>query len=337
MTMTDQPMAIPWRFGGTWEAFLQTHGKPPGADPSEVVKCLFAIDELWPEAGDNILRGPIRGEYASRALVELGRSLNAVRACSGFDRLLCRLKKMTQGAHAELITAATLIRLGLEIRLEVSVGNRVLDAAIDHRSTTIYVEVTAPNRSKSAEEQERLQWHLIEALRDAGRGFGIFIEFFDDPAEALVAELIATVREHSSSTEWVYLRQSARYRRIPTSPGNNDQFEVVSPGIDRRTERVVREEYDQLVNGAPNLLVIDMSTIGSSVFEWRDAIVRLLQPTKNRRISAVALFESLFSGRLWWVISNPYAHHPIPPDVLDAIRTLEMSADDRKSNSSPTP
>jgi hypothetical protein len=285
---------------------------------------LRAVGELWPEA-----LSTMKGLYPACGLIDLGRLLNLVRPHDTFEKLLPRLKSLNQGAHAELIVAGSLIEKGLTIRLGAPCDGKVLDIAIENASGRVFVEITAPLKSKGTVEQERLTLDLATRLNAEAGDFSIAIEFTDDPTLEVIEALLAKLPTDASE-EWQAVGDSARFRRWLAAPESR-VLSVEYPGIDFRTEKILRMKAEQLAKTAPNILVIDMSAIGGSIAEWLDASRRLLQPTKNRRIGAVVLFRSLYSAhldrgyRLWWIVENPHAYMPIPKNILEVFRDFDES------------
>ena len=60
-------------------------------------------------------------------------------------------------------------------------------------------------------------------------------------------------------------------------------------------------------------------------------MARLLQPSRNRKVGAVAFFEQGCVGppeairRRWRVLINPHAHVQIPEVLLDGLESLDES------------
>lgn len=295
----------------------------------EAIHALRTVAELWPEAISDS-----RGMYAACALIELGKALIRTRACPGFDALLPRLKKLDQGAHAELIVASALMEKGLQVRLDVPCNGSVLDLAIENDARLVYVEITAPLESEYLARQRELSIEFGLRLDHASEGFSVEVEFAEDLTHELVDTLLDRLSsEHSG--EWQTISSTVRFRRWP-SPADSQVRSIAYPGVDRRTEKIIRRKPDQLSTDVPNIVVIDVRSIGASVVEWLSATRRILQPTKNRRIGAVVLFQSFFSihldrgYRLWWVVENPHASCPVPPEILHTFAALDASAQIRK-------
>lgn len=319
----DDGNGLPDALGGSWLQFVEIWcgGHAPGFESAVAIDALKVVGELWPES----ISGT-RGLYPACGLIELGRWMSAVRNCEGFDALLPRLKRQDQGAHAELIVAGSLIRSGLRVRLDVPCQNHILDLAVEDSSGPVFVEVTAPLVSDSLEAQQRLIHKLMLRLGSSTECFSVFIEFTEDVTQELVEAVLAQLPT-DESREWKSAG-STRFRRWP-SPLEQREFGIDWPNIDVRTERIVHEKSKQLAKDTANVIAIDMTSLGASVSEWLASIRRLFQPAKNRRIGAIVLFQSFFSPvldrgyRLWWVVENPHATHPIPGSTIRAFRRLD--------------
>lgn len=316
---------LPKSLGGSWQEFVSQWcgGHPPGYEPATSIQALSTVEELWPEA----INPHRRGLHAAAALIELGRLLSLTCRLTGFAGLLRRLKVGNQGAHSELIVAGSLLDAGREVVLGVQCGSSVLDLGIIDNEKMIYVEVVAPVRSEQLELQSRWALELGMQLDAARRGFSIAIQFLDDPRREDIEALVPLI-PRAKTSDWIELNSAVRYRRWP-SDNHEGEFEIEWPGIDRRAEKIIRRKCEQLSRDVPNILVIEMSAIGGSVPEWLQATSKLFQPTLNRRLGAVVMYESLFSVRLdrgyrlWWVIENPYALVRIPAAVLKLFASFD--------------
>jgi len=92
---------------------------------------------------------------------------------------------------------------------------------------------------------------------------------------------------------------------------------IVTVGIpfaDQRAKEVLEGEYHQLTTHFPNIIVIDLSGVPKGMENWPVYIKRRLQPSINRKISAVILSGSVNAKRVetqtFWIL-NPHAHHKI--------------------------
>jgi hypothetical protein len=100
---------------------------------------------------------------------------------------------------------------------------------------------------------------------------------------------------------------------------------------DVRAKRVFNEEYHQFSPSVSNVLVVNVCAASDGMKLWPGEMARLLQPTRNRKVGAVAFFEQGSLGlpeairRRWRVLVNPHAHLPIPERLLAGIESLDES------------
>ncbi len=66
---------------------------------------------------------------------------------------------------------------------------------------------------------------------------------------------------------------------------------------------------------------------------WWPLVLRWFQPSRNRRVGAIVLYErgAMFDPQYairqrWRVIENPYAYMPVPRSLISAIGALDESA-----------
>jgi hypothetical protein len=322
---------IPSAFGGTWQAFVKNwcSGHAPGYEPAIAIKALRVLGGLWPEA----IESSLRGMYYAAHQIELGMHLSQVRPYPGFEDLLARLRLKDHGARAELVVAASLISEGLPIRLGAPCESKLIDIAIDTPANPVFIEVVSPEVSMKQADEDKLVSKLRSDLGTAAQGHSILIEFSEDPTSQLVDALISAVHLDASGV-WQNVNQSARFRRWPATAASS-AFNIAWPGSYDRAEKIVRRKCEQLSRDVPNVIAIDMSANASSIFEWRSSVRRLLQPSKNQRIGAVALYETMYSSfldracRAWWIIENPYALQPIPKEVIHVFESLDETANVR--------
>ena len=251
--------------------------------------------------------------------------------CVGFAALLPRLKRLDQGAHAQLVVASALIGQGLQVRLDVPCGGSVLDLAIENEAGPVYVEVTAPLESAHLTRQRELCLEFGVLLDHANRGFSVEVEFTEDLTREAVTHAMLSRLSSEHSGNWQTIGTVARFRRWP-SPEETQVRSIAYPGVDRRAEQIIKRKSEQLSGAVPNVIAIRVviGSIGASVAEWLSATKRLLQPTKHRRIGAVVLFQSLFSvhldrGYRLWDGRDSHATCPVPAAILHAFVALDES------------
>jgi hypothetical protein len=322
----DAELSLPEVLGGTWGSFVAQwcNGHSPGYPAVVAVEALRTVADVCPD-----LITENRSMHAAAGLIALGKALGTLRGRSGFDALLRRLRKLDQGAHAELIVASSLVERGLRVHLDVPCGSHVLDLGIESEGRLVYVEVTAPLQSEQLARQHASIVELGFYIDRTNPGLNVEIEFMEDLTPALVNALLERLAAEQSGV-WQTPSSAVRFRRWPSQDASPIRS-IGYPGIDRRAEKILRRKSEQLSMEVPSIVVIDVGAIGASVAEWRSAIQRMLQPTKNRRISAVVLFQSFYSAhldrgyRLWWVIDNVNATQRVPAHILDTFASLDES------------
>jgi hypothetical protein len=100
---------------------------------------------------------------------------------------------------------------------------------------------------------------------------------------------------------------------------------------DTRAKRIFNEEYHQFSNAVPNVLVVNVCAVSDGMKEWPTQMSRLLQPSRNRRVSAVAFFDQAVMGpperivRRWRILTNPHAHFQVPESVLAGLESIDES------------
>ena len=76
-----------------------------------------------------------------------------------------------------------------------------------------------------------------------------------------------------------------------------------------------------------NILVMDVTGVTGGMKKWIEIIDKCLQPTQNRRFSAVIFFsEGFYVDKLdikqtWKQLINKYSYMKAPQDLLDLIAT----------------
>ena len=100
------------------------------------------------------------------------------------------------------------------------------------------------------------------------------------------------------------------------------------PTTDERVHRLLSGELQHFSSEERNMLVINVGAVPGGI-KWLPLIERWFQPTRNRRVGAVVLFEQPLDGtplairQHWRVSENPYAYAPIPSALTYAIRTCD--------------
>ena len=103
------------------------------------------------------------------------------------------------------------------------------------------------------------------------------------------------------------------------------------PVTDTRAKRLLYGESPHFSRDEMNVLVMDVTSVVSSLKVWSQLIEKCFQPEQNRRFGAIVLFSAGITGEKmsalqeWKVVRNPYAYKPIPESLLEKILTPESS------------
>lgn len=102
---------------------------------------------------------------------------------------------------------------------------------------------------------------------------------------------------------------------------------------DERAQRLLGKELSHFSSAERNILVVRVSNVPGGMKWWWPLILRWFQPSRNRRVGAVILYDQaqigdarLATRQRWRVIENPYAYRPVPRSLIDAIGDLDESA-----------
>jgi hypothetical protein len=95
---------------------------------------------------------------------------------------------------------------------------------------------------------------------------------------------------------------------------------------------VFNGEYHHFSEQVANVLVVNVCAVTDGMVSWPQAMARLLQPERNRKVGAVVFFHQGSLGppeairRRWRVLVNPHAHLPVPDGLLTGLESLDESA-----------
>jgi hypothetical protein len=287
-------------------------------------------------------------------MIELGLLLNACHLLDGFPSVFHRLinENEHRSAYSELVVVATLQRLGHPARFEPPLEGKVLDALCEVGEDRVYIEVVAPEQPEAATEQQDRVDRLTAEVTSRISRCRVEIEIYSEiTTESMVA--IAAAIETAEPSTWTLVESLARLRRVdagqplpPTFDGDGAhvticgeetiQGESTSIAVrwessDARAKRVFNEEYHQFSHTVPNVLVVNVTGVSDGMMVWPAEMARLLQPTRNRKVGAVAFFQEGIVGppdgvcRRWRVLVNPHAHHPVPEVLVSGFESLDES------------
>jgi hypothetical protein len=345
-------LAVPWpTFVAEW-----CLGVEPLVSPDELTRALEALERLWPEYLDELEASGARGLLQVHPAARVGSILASCEALPGFAPILARIKLGERAALSELIFADALLGLGIVPVLEPALGNNKLDVGIPYEGETIYAEVVTPGRGDAISEAQEQISGISRAL--VPRCVGLSVELLLTPSAALgsIAAIAAAVESApvaESIQELPGIGQLLK-RPAPATPtfspsipyperrpvlgamGAEIQSGVPTaiaavrlPIDDERAQRVLAGELHHFQAEQTNLLVMDVTQVVGGSGSWRDLILRCFQPTRNRRIGAVILFEGSSVGpkvarwERWLVLRNPHALRKPPESLLNQIERLD--------------
>lgn len=250
--------------------------------------------------------------------------------------------------------------LGYEPSLEPPCEGKVLDARCEVDGVQVFFEVRAPRFSDAFHDASKAVQDLKNALQAAVSDCRLEVEIFEPLTRESQEAIVAAARTADDGV-WVAVEGAARIRKIATGsplPPNFDgdgtqvrmagDTNVKGPGMslvirwennDDRAKRLFNAEYEHFSKRVANVLVMNAAPAGG-LRRWTQPIQRLLQPGRNRKVGAVALFDGGMLGppeairRRWHVIVNLHAHHAIPARLVDDLRSLDES---RYFGLEPTP
>lgn len=320
--------------------------------PDDVALSLSTLGELWPDKLRSVADQPERGAGMVAPVIEVGRLLASCRRCTNFDKVLHRLRHGERSACAELVLVDGLLRLEYFPSFEAPLRGSVLDATCVVDGLPVYFEVVAPEESDKAADRAKMVRELQDLLRSNLSGCRVEVELFEaakcDPPRILDAVQAAEV------STWTEVADMARIRRIdsgqqllPVFDGSGTQIilgdgatiQDASTGVvtrwesaDQRAKRIFNDEYEHFSEGVPNVLVINMSAVGSEWRTWPQQIGRLFQLDRNRNVGAAAFFRQGILAKVgvpeairrdWNTIVNPYARVAVPEILLRGMKSLD--------------
>jgi hypothetical protein len=99
---------------------------------------------------------------------------------------------------------------------------------------------------------------------------------------------------------------------------------------DERAKRLLYAESHHFSPDHINVLVINATSVPGGIKTWTPLIRCALQPTQNRRFSAIILFsvgiggEKMGTLETWTAITNSHAYCPIPEKFLQRVVNEEI-------------
>jgi hypothetical protein len=307
-----------------WESFLRDWclGVDPGYEQVHAVRALRALESLWPEVLTELYGGGGRGVGAVGYPIHLGSALADTSDCVNFRSVLRRARGGERGAVSELQFAAKCRRAGFKPKLEIDIGGKCLDLAIDVEDTTVYVEVVTPEKSDLDKDAADRVARAQDVLAPREGEF-LEVELLVFPSDEVVAAVRSGI-EASEIGEAVEIAGVARWRRDRLVEGGS-RGEFKWPSHEHRAERLIRSEYHHLTARVPYLLVANVSATLMPPAGWAAAFDRAFQPSRNRKLGAAVAYQDYVAaaGFRWTsemaIRTNPHATYPIPQPLITAL------------------
>lgn len=346
---------LPPALATSWEAFESNWclNSGLGYEREVIAASLDAVQRMLPARLDALISNSGRGPAIVAPVVEIGRMLAACEHLPSFGEVLHRLKGDERSAYSELVLVSALNALGYPAVFAPPLDGRVLDAECCVDERRVLFEVVVPDRSDSNVTRQQAVSLLSAQLQKTISACRVEIEVTDRFSVGDIQAVIDAVAK-SPASAWIEVRKVARLRRTdagqPLLPlfdnqegmqitfGGQRELQDVSVSIviryeapDARAKRIFNEEYHQFSSTVPNVLVVDVCAVTDGMKEWPAHMSRLLQPTRNRKVGAVAFFDQGVLGpperirRRWRVLVNPNAHHTVPEPLLSALEGLDES------------
>jgi hypothetical protein len=347
-------------FGNSWAEVVAKWcaGYAPPVTEEIAWPAMAAMEELWPEYLDQVLRDDIRSRLVMADVVDFGQTLQACSDLAGFEKVLTRLKKRDKGALAELRFAAGLIQAGYIPTLEPELNGNKLDASVTEGEERVFIEVISPELSQAMQNAEEGVSVLAGALTECTPGLITDVYLVADPDENVIRQVLqfvlstpvlgANVPHEIAGVAFVkvqpfdprieFVRSSFIDRGKPAigivstnKRGPHPSMAMVRlPIDDQRAARLMGAETHHFSRDETNVLAIDVSNIPGSIPDWIPLIERRFQPGLNRRFRAVILFtrvNQLHNANIlrgYRVLRNQHAYRQPPEALLVAIANLDQ-------------
>jgi hypothetical protein len=344
-------------FSPTWSDFITDWclGIPPSVSEEQTWLALDTLEHLWPEYLDELIQRGDRGILAISPVVHTGLALAACEPLDGFAQVLKRLTGGERSAMAEVTFAAALVKSGYRPSLEPQLNGKRLDAVVDAEGEQVYVEVIAPERSNAIMEgQTAINLLADTLLTNVGTNIEIL---FQTDISLEVSQRVLQFVESAPVTEEIQtiagvaalLKRELKAEDVPvvgsTIPRTDSgpaiaisrirrnetgvtAITVRLPVTDERAQRLLAGELHHFSQDEVNLLVINVTNVPRGIETWSPLLQRCLQPTRNRRVGAIILYEQSLSAhdgniyQRWEVLRNPHAYKRIPESLLERIEIL---------------
>jgi hypothetical protein len=271
---------------------------------------------------------------------------------------MARVRQGENSALAELEFAAALVRSGLTPELEPQVRSRQLDCSVEVGSEIVFAEVIAPETSEAIRDAyaaiERVALELVERSKGTHTEILLTVEP-DTKFDTIITSATATPPDETvhnvEGTGWVRRvslasqppevapqipnpdpRPAIFTTRLRQEDDTITSAMVRLPILDERTHRLLSAELHHFSQAERNILVVRVTSVPGGMEWWLSLTQRWFQPTRNRRVGAVVLYETALIGtppavrQRWRIVENPYAYVPVPNELITAIGAVDESS-----------
>jgi hypothetical protein len=331
-------------------------GQPlPENEADRIVESFNRVEQIlgrpWLEAW---LAPGIVGPFVALPIYLLGIQLSVLCHAKGAEKLIQRLQAREPAALSELHSIALCVvsnDVEIEIEPPVTVGDaeKIPDFRLRRPGERwVWVEVTQPNYSESAQIAQRAAASLRNLLTKVPDGMEVQIRFRTEPSDTDLNS-VRTEVEQATLNQLIdrpaFIIHTRTATPVLTPIGDDEQgrpifgnavfrangenralLSVRVPYTDLRGQQVIDAEARQLPKEGPGLICI---ATGHGKY-WQSLIERSFSPTIRRRISGALLFQTGIvpgehgielqtAGRL---LRNPYAREPLPSWLETSLHRL---------------
>jgi len=265
--------------------------------------------------------------------------LTGVSGCVAYEPVMARVRKGEEPAFAELEFAAALVTSGLTPELEPQLGSRQPDCLVTVDSQRVFAEVIAPDRAEATKDAQAAIQRLADVLvaRTTGTRTEVLLELEVEPNtqfESIIASVLNTPADEGvhrvEGIGWIHraylASQPPNLGPLIPNPDpppsinvsrargpEDDKFTaavVRLPISDERAHRLFSRELDHFSDTERNILVVRVGNLPRGMEWWLPLTQRWFQPSRNRRVGAVVLYDQSLVGtpltvrQRWRVVKN---------------------------------
>ncbi len=313
-------------FGNDWNEVVNTWclGQPLSIPDKSAWEAMDVLERFWPEYLGQILSRGIRGWPIMLEAIDIGLALATCQELRGFEGVVKRIRGGDKDVLSEVRFAAFLVDLGYNPVLDEGCRQGKPDALIISEGKEIFIDVVFPHLSdemtKAYAAMQKVARALLEKL--SHRATDVVLNVYclaSSPSDILnaVAYFLdnqirtpgETVHELPGIARIKYSNKADNLDSTFTPPdmpspillctvGNqtNNEVCVRFPLADKRLRRIINDKMKQLSPEEINLLAIDTTQVPNGFQGWQPFLRRYLQPTRNKRLSGVMLYQWHWHG-----------------------------------------